>query len=674
MKRNLSFFAVILLSFQLLVLPAENVLAETESTNSSSIVSSEQGSTGFSQPSESTTTPSEMMSSTESTDTSTTESSNLENEIPTESTESTTTTSTPEEPVKEVKAQSEEIKTPNIKYQTHIQDIGWQGEKSNGEISGTSGQAKRIEGIKIKVADTDSNGGIEYKTHVEDYGWQNFVANGEMSGTSGQAKRLEAIQMKLTGEFASKYDIYYRVHVEDFGWLDWASNGKDAGTCGFALRLEAIQISLVKKGEKAPGPTTLPSIDNNALAISYQSHIQDIGWQAAKKNGELSGTSGQAKRLEGLKVKIETSTISGGVQYKTHVEDYGWQNYVANGALSGTTGKGKRLEALQVRLTGDLSRYFDVYYRGHVEDFGWLGWTKNDGVSGSSGYGFRLEAIEMRLVKKGAPAPGLSSSYKKAPADIQNYYMQAPGRVMFKTSANYYNNADLTSVGNPISAGTVLNVQGRVMTKNGYPVLKTAYGYITANKRTVGATAAGEKTLMNVPYYNQNQMGYWNGCEEFSLYMALSYLGATRGQNIHQVTNAVPRVPAWGNPADGFNGNPTDTSGYHTIFPRAFTPYAKRYAPNSRDISGSSTAAFKTELLKGNPVVVWGTSGPIAAPRIGGYYYGALKVLNLHVWLVTGFDGNSFHVTDPVYGKFWVSEGQVATSYSPNRMAVAIDK
>lgn len=76
-----------------------------------------------------------------------------------------------------------------------------------------------------------------------------------MSGTSGQAKRLEAIQIRLTGEMKEKYDIYYRVHAQTYGWLDWAKNGESAGTEGLAKRLEGIEIVLVEKGGEAPGST-----------------------------------------------------------------------------------------------------------------------------------------------------------------------------------------------------------------------------------------------------------------------------------------------------------------------------------------------------------------------------------------------------------------------------------
>ncbi len=96
---------------------------------------------------------------------------------------------------------------------------------------------------------------VSYRTHVQTYGWQAWVKNGSLSGTSGKAKRLEAIQIRLTGEMAQQYDVYCRVHAQHFGWLDWASNGQSAGTAGYSYRLEAIEIKLVEKGKSAPGST-----------------------------------------------------------------------------------------------------------------------------------------------------------------------------------------------------------------------------------------------------------------------------------------------------------------------------------------------------------------------------------------------------------------------------------
>lgn len=328
--------------------------------------------------------------------------------------------------------------SPSISYQTHVQDYGWQSWKSNGEVSGTVGQSKRLEGINIKLSNI--NGSIEYKTHVQDIGWQDWKSNGQMSGTSGQSKRLEAIQVKLSGEAANQYDVYYRVHAQDYGWLDWAKNGESAGTEGYSKRLEGIQIVLVKKGENAPGSTSRPFIYK---MIKYQTHVQNIGWQGEKVDGEMSGTTGQSLRLEAIKIQL-SSSIDGGIVYKTHVQDYGWLNFVTNGQASGTTGQAKRLEAIQMQLTGNATNQYDLYYRVHAQNFGWLGWAKNGESAGTAGYSYRLEGIQIVLVPKGGNAPGSTSKhyYNKGYApDDENVYLPIMGSTQTSVDqmVRYYN-------------------------------------------------------------------------------------------------------------------------------------------------------------------------------------------------------------------------------------------
>ena len=328
--------------------------------------------------------------------------------------------------------------SPSISYQTHVQDFGWQSWKSNGEVSGTVGQSKRLEGINIKLSNI--NGSIEYKTHVQDIGWQDWKSNGQMSGTSGQSKRLEAIKVKLSGEAANQYDVYYRVHAQDYGWLDWAKNGESAGTEGYSKRLESIQIVLVKKGENAPGSTSRPFIYK---MIKYQTHVQNIGWQGEKADGEMSGTTGQSLRLEAIKIQL-SSSIDGGIVYKTHVQDYGWLNFVTNGQASGTTGQAKRLEAIQMQLTGNAMNQYDLYYRVHAQNFGWLGWAKNGESAGTAGYSYRLEGIQIVLVPKGGNAPGSTSKhyYNKGYApDDENVYLPIMGSTQTSVDqmVRYYN-------------------------------------------------------------------------------------------------------------------------------------------------------------------------------------------------------------------------------------------
>ena len=48
--------------------------------------------------------------------------------------------------------------------------------------------------------------------------------------------------------------------TQTYGWLGWTKNGQMAGTSGLAKRLEGINIVLVPKGGKAPGSTARPCV------------------------------------------------------------------------------------------------------------------------------------------------------------------------------------------------------------------------------------------------------------------------------------------------------------------------------------------------------------------------------------------------------------------------------
>ena len=338
----------------------------------------------------------------------------------------------------------------DVYYKTHIQTFGWETSyRKNGQMSGTSGKAKRLEGINIYVAPKDkskvSNLGIQYTTHCQTYGWLPWSSNNDMNGTEGEAKRLEAIKIQLTGLDKNLYDVYYRVHAQTYGWLGWAKNGAPAGTAGYAKRLEGIQIVVVKKGAAAPGVNyggvngtntkyplayyakagTSPIVNQPATAnenpvipgteqtnVAYRTHVQTYGWQGWKFNGQMSGTSGEAKRLESIQIRLSNKQYTGSICYTTHVQSIGWQNnlkdmstWMKDGQLSGTFGQRKRLEAICIGLSGELANHYDIYYRVHAQSYGWLGWAKNGEPAGTAGYGKRLEGIQIVLVPKGGAAP-----------------------------------------------------------------------------------------------------------------------------------------------------------------------------------------------------------------------------------------------------------------------------
>lgn len=210
----------------------------------------------------------------------------------------------------------------DICYQTHVQNIGWQEWVRNGELAGTTGQALRLEAIRIKLekkkapAAEQSEGivDVRYQAHVQNIGWQSEQASGTTAGTYGQALRVEAIKIWLDkGTLAG--DIKYRVHVQNKGWGDWVKNGAVAGTTGQGLRLEAVEIRL--DGEIA-----------DKYDVFYVGHVQNIGWQSLKNNGHTAGTSGQGLRVEALQIRLGSQAT----RYGWFNDDGVSWNYYENGA------------------------------------------------------------------------------------------------------------------------------------------------------------------------------------------------------------------------------------------------------------------------------------------------------------------------------------------------------
>lgn len=332
-----------------------------------------------------------------------------------------------------IEGQPKPANNPSVRYDAHVQDYGWNSTVKDGGTAGTTGKRKNLEALKIRV-DKVPELGVKYSTHVEDYGWMNWVSNGQLSGTTGKSKKIEAIKIQLTGNNAKYYDIYYRIHSAEFGWLGWAKNGAPAGLEGYNLPAEAIEIKIVAKGTQVGDSKEASFVKFTTPSVKYVSHVEDKGWLVDVKNGAVSGTIGEEKQMEALKISLENAPYAGNISYQTHVEDKGWQKSVSNGSLAGTVGKQKQIEAINIKLSGALSRFYDIYYRTHIEDYGWLGWAKNGMNSGSQGMSKRIEAIQIKLVKKNT---GVSVDEDAAFKEKKVIYLDA-GHGGSESGASYY--------------------------------------------------------------------------------------------------------------------------------------------------------------------------------------------------------------------------------------------
>lgn len=125
----------------------------------------------------------------------------------------------------------------DLQCKVHLQDIGWTDWKQEGELLGTTGEAKRIEAIILQ-----GNNGLDlsYRVHMADLGWSSWVGNGQEAGTTGQYRRIEKIEIK------SNKMLEVQEHIQNVGWMP-SSKGTNIsiGTEGKSLRLEAFKINVI---------------------------------------------------------------------------------------------------------------------------------------------------------------------------------------------------------------------------------------------------------------------------------------------------------------------------------------------------------------------------------------------------------------------------------------------
>ena len=134
---------------------------------------------------------------------------------------------------------------------------------------------------------------------------------------------------------------------------------------------------------------------------------------------------------------------------------------------------------------------------------------------------------------------------------------------------------------------------------------------------------------LDVPSYNQIDLGYPLGCELVALAMMMNY---EYNVDIYDLYMDLPRADL---PYEGFRGDPaTSTSGW-TIFPSALSGMMIKYIGSSYDMSNLEMEDLKEQLNTDTPILVWikGLGWPV------------------HALCLTGYDEFGFLYNDPATGE-----------------------
>lgn len=78
----------------------------------------------------------------------------------------------------------------------HVKSSGT-ASSENDPIMGTVGKSKRLEAIRIRCTENTTGKKIKYQAHVQKIGWQKAVGENGIAGTTGKSLRMEAIKIWL---------------------------------------------------------------------------------------------------------------------------------------------------------------------------------------------------------------------------------------------------------------------------------------------------------------------------------------------------------------------------------------------------------------------------------------------------------------------------------------------
>lgn len=205
-------------------------------------------------------------------------------------------------------------------------------------------------------------------------------------------------------------------------------------------------------------------------------------------------------------------------------------------------------------------------------------------------------------------------------------------------------------------------------------------GDVLVCKVTVNKPKEYKTYKVTIPTVNQKKAGYPRGCEGVSFYMALKGKGYLKDVSIKEFMDTMPISPD-GNPNNGYAGDPTKDSSASvnkgkrtTIHPKPATKWVSQYG-SAKNMEGASVSELKAELRKGNPIVVWMTSG-FKDAKYKTYWWGT-TVSNNHALCLVGYDEKTgeYIVNDCSSvntGEYRVSKSVFEKSYNYRKYAVVI--
>lgn len=110
-------------------------------------------------------------------------------------------------------------------------------------------------------------------------------------------------QQKIQAETTNAVSVTYQWHVQSIGWQPWVSDGQEAGTDGRALRIEALEIRVVKTVNGST-PTPVAFVAPNPIT-----HLETASNQTVSTNFNLIGWTLNSSGMSKVEVYRGTSLV-----------------------------------------------------------------------------------------------------------------------------------------------------------------------------------------------------------------------------------------------------------------------------------------------------------------------------------------------------------------------------
>jgi uncharacterized protein YjdB len=238
------------------------------------------------------------------------------------------------------------------------------------------------------------------------------------------------LSQDFVAQNAGNVDAIKSVILEEAGhFIDSRINTKDAAGDEGAIFSGVVQGKTFDAADlanlKAEDDSTTINLNGKKIQVEKASlpdpglrelvHIQNIGDRIFPE-GAVAGTTGQALRLEGFQINLDSPIPGLSMEYMAHIQDIGDTSWVREGQYVGTKGQSRRIEGFAIRLTGSEASKYDVFYKAHVEGIGDTAKVGNSQFCGTRGQSKRVEAISVWVQPKpqsGNPDIDIQLSYPR---------------------------------------------------------------------------------------------------------------------------------------------------------------------------------------------------------------------------------------------------------------------